>query len=111
MFVLYSPVTPTIRAVIVQTIIVSRKTSVTPAIPSLQGCSTIAEPWAKGAVPSPASLEYIPRVIPYCKALAITYPPVPPATAFKEKASLKIVANIIGTWWIFNKITKIPAQM
>ena len=96
---------------IVQTMIVSRKTSVTPAIPSLQGCSTIAEPWAKGAVPSPASLEYIPRVIPYWRALAITYPPVPPAAAFKENASLKIVANIAGTWCAFNKITKIPAHI
>ena len=52
------------REVMVQTIMVSTKTSNEPYMPSLNGWSVMAVAWVMGDEPQPASLENVPRAAP-----------------------------------------------
>ena len=63
------------------TTMVSMKTSKTPTSPWSEGCFTCAIPWAIGALPSPASFDSTPRLIPAAIAWRTVTPRNPPAAA------------------------------
>ena len=59
--------------------------------------------------PRPASLEKTPRFMPQVSASFTPEPTIPPPTAFRPKAPLKIAVNTAPTWLIFaKKIIKAP---
>ena len=81
------------RAVQVQTTRVSATGPIIATRPSRIGSLVRAAPWAITSVPTPASLENAPRLMP-----TRTTPSKPPPTAWGLKASRKIEANSPGTW-------------
>ena len=74
----------------------------------IRPCLTGSEVWAAaaamGALPRPASLEKIPRAIPFCIATRMA-PRAPPAAARIPKADCTISTTAAGTAVILNKIT------
>ena len=58
------PVTRITKPVMLQTMMVSMKTSSMPMEACTSGVSAVEAAWAMGAVPRPASLEKIPRAMP-----------------------------------------------
>ena len=76
----------TVRAVSVQHIIVSKKTSAMLHIPCNSGLSLSAELCRIGELPKPASFENIPRLIPIETAFEIVYPDTPPANCLIPNA-------------------------
>ena len=103
----YSIVVPLQRitsAVKVQITIVSVNTSNIPNIPCFTGFLVSAHAWAIEPVPSPASLEKIPRETPFF-ILVNMLPTMPPVTADGLNAPSKIEANTVGIVRILIKTT------
>ena len=69
------------KAVIVQTTMVSTKTSNTPDEPLLGGWFDLGDTVRDGALPSPASFERTPRLTPAAIAWLTPAPMNPPAAA------------------------------
>ena len=70
-----------------------------------------AEPWIRGEVPLPASLEYTERDTPWRMAVVTAAPAKPPAAAVPVKAPLKISAKTWGTTLMFiMRITTVPSR-
>ena len=76
---------------------VSMKTESIWTRPCFTGCDTEAEAAALGADPTPASLEYRPRLMPYIMA----EPAKPPASVSKRKSKAPetIARNMVGMFW------------
>ena len=83
------------RPVIVQITIVSMNVPSIEIRPCCPGESVSAAAAAIGALPRPASLEKIPRAIPFCIAIN-TAPSAPPAAARRPNALSIIVLNAPG---------------
>ena len=79
-------------AVQVQTIKVSKTGPSVASIPSRIGSLVLAAPWAMTSVPTPASLENAPRLMP----ISMT-PRNPPPTAVGVRASLTMLSKMPGT--------------
>ena len=77
----------------VQSRIVSAKTSNIPHTPCSAGLLQFDTAWAAGAVPHPASFETIPLITPNRTAPDRKYPPIPDTAASAENAFLNISAN------------------
>lgn len=77
-----TPEHSTISAVSVQMSAVSTNTSKIPSIACSSGPFVLAEAWAMGEDPSPASLENIPRRSPQLSADLAPHPAAPPRAAF-----------------------------
>ncbi len=91
-----APVITIARAVIEQVTMVSMKVPVMPISPWRAGSAVLAAEWASDPVPSPASLEKMPRATPNWIPLATAAPAKPPAAAWPEKALWKIRATAWG---------------
>src|SRR5699024_11040803 len=87
---LSTPVVKITRAVREQITTVSMKTSVIPRKPCRTGWSVIADAWAIGDDPSPASFVKTPLATPEEITDLIDRPRPPPMTLFGRKASTKI---------------------
>ena len=87
-----------------QTIIVSINVPVIETKPCRTGSLVRAAAAAIGALPSPDSLEKIPRAIPFCIAIIIA-PNAPPAAASKPKALRKIKTITLGNFAAFKTIS------
>lgn len=62
-------------------------------------------------VPSPDSLEKIPRATPKRSAAMKVVPAKPPTAAVPVKASEKIVANAAGSWSALAAMTQVAPSM
>ena len=82
--------------VIVQTMMVSRKVPVMETRPWRTGSLVCAAAAAMGAEPRPASLEKMPRAMPFCMAMSMA-PSAPPAAARNPKAPANISAKAAGS--------------
>ena len=89
------------KAVAVQISRVSINTDSICTKPCFTGWDTSAAAAALGAEPTPASLEYRPRLMPN-----ITQEPAKPEKiAWKSKAWLKILPTTAGSWSILIKVS------
>ena len=79
-------------AVQVQTIKVAKTGPNVASIPSRIGSLVFAAPWAMTYVPTPASLENAPRLMPSSMT-----PRNPPLTAVGDRASLTMLIKMTGT--------------
>ena len=79
-----------------QTTIVSRNVPVMDTNPCRTHDFVCAAAAAMGAEPSPASLEKMPRAIPFCMATMMA-PSAPPAAAWTPKAPRRIFPTAAGT--------------
>lgn len=89
------------RAVKVQRIIVSKKTSKIPRQACECALSLLDEAWAEGEVPEPASFDKRPRLVPYLIASLMVNPNAPEIAGRKLKADLKILIKADGKNEIF----------
>ena len=101
------PVHRHIMAVAVHTSRVSIKTDSICTRPCLTGWDTSAAAAALGAEPTPASLEYSPRLMPSISA----EPAKPPKMARKSKAPAMILLNTWGSIWKFSAMTTSAIRM
>ena len=76
---------------------VSTKVSSMPMVACVMGELVEAAACAMGAVPSPASLEKMPRAMPMRMASMMEAPAAPPCAADGEKASRSTMAKMPGT--------------
>ncbi len=90
--------------------IVSANTSKIPYRPWVLGSASTATEWAIAEVPSPASLEKMPRDAPI-NMVENTLPTAPPVTALGLKAPAKIILKHLGSVSIFLQITKREIMM
>ena len=89
-----APVSPLVQApdtiitspVIEQIIIVSINVPIMAIVPCLTGLFVIADAWAIGALPKPASFEKIPRATPNRMAAQTAAPAKPPVAAIGVNA-------------------------
>ena len=85
-----------IKAVRVQMTKVSKKISNTPHSPCLTGSRVSDAECAMTEEPKPASLLKTPRAIPFLMTVAKVKPRIPPPTALKLNALVKIRENASG---------------
>ena len=98
------------RAVNVQITIVSTNTSKMPKNPCFTGFLVSAQACAIDPVPSPASLEKIPRDTPFF-ILIKKLPTAPPVTDAGRNAPARIAPKTCGTFFIFSKTTPSASTM
>jgi hypothetical protein len=96
------------RPVTVQITRVSMKVPIMATVPWATGSSDCAAAWAMGALPSPASLEKMPRATPNWMAATTVAPAKPPAAAVGEKAWVTISPRAGPTWSRWGRITASP---
>ena len=94
------------RPVMEHTMMVSRKVPVIDTRPWRTGSFVCAAAAAIGAEPKPASLEKMPRAMPFCMAMMIA-PSAPPAAARRPKALSTMVTSASGSAVMFTTIRMI----
>ena len=100
-----TPVNIMTSPVIVQTTSVSIKVPSIATSPCSTGSLVLAAAWAIGALPSPASLENIPRATPKRIAAQTVAPAKPPAADAPLNALSMMVASAPGTSSMCRPIT------
>ena len=105
-----TPVMTMARPVIVQTMSVSMNVPSMAIVPCLTGSSVRAAACAIGALPSPASLEKMPRATPMRSAISIVAPAKPPPAAWPVKALLTTVTTAPGSAPKLSRISPSPAS-
>ena len=99
------------QAVTVQRTMVSTKTSTTPNSPCSTGLWASDAAWAVGEVPHPASLEMMPRMVPYRRARDRKKPRKPPAAPSTVKAPLMIPKEIRSKAMVSQAVLELTADM